>query len=127
MTVHSDGVRVAWRSGCAAMAAAGWFFIAPSCMALECPAPQPAGTPGAIVETPAQVDELSQVLASGDLGNRIPAFVRNLRQRHPDVPAGALVNYMVTAYCPVVNRLNGLGDAEKQARLDMFTSQVSQF
>jgi hypothetical protein len=41
-------------------------------MALECPAPQPAGTSGAIQETPAQISELSQALASGDLGNRIP-------------------------------------------------------
>jgi hypothetical protein len=36
------------------------------------------------------------------------------------------VNYLVTAYCPVVNNLTGLGDAERQARLDAFASQVTQ-
>lgn len=97
------------------------------CMALQCPAPQPPGAPGAIVETPSQISELSQVLGSGDLGNRIPVFIHDLRGRHPNVPASELVNYLVTAYCPVVNSLTGLADAEKQARMDTFTSEVVQF
>jgi len=95
-------------------------------MALECPAPRPAGAPGTIQETPAQISELSQLLASGDLGNRIPVFVNELRSRHPNVPTGELVNYLVTAYCPVVNRLTGLSNGEKQARLSAFVSQVVQ-
>jgi hypothetical protein len=107
-------------------AAAAWLLLAAPCIALECPTPQPAGTPSAIEETPAQIRELSQLLASGDLGNRFPVLVHDLRGRHPDVPASELVNYLVTAYCPVVNSLTGLGDAEKQARLDAFASQVSQ-
>jgi len=101
-------------------------LLATPCMALECPTPQPAGAPGAIQETPAQVAEVSQVLGSGDLGNRIPVLVHDLRGRHPDVPASELVNYLVTAYCPVVNGLTGLDDAEKQARIDAFAGQVSQ-
>jgi hypothetical protein len=72
------------------------------------------------------VTKPSQLLASGDLGNRFPVLVHDLRGRHPDVPASELVNYLVTAYCPVVNSLTGLGDAEKQARMDAFASQVSQ-
>lgn len=101
-------------------------LAAAPCMALECPVSQPAGTSGAIQETPAQISELSQVLASGDLANRIPVFVRALHSRHPNAPTGDLVNYLVTAYCPTINKLTGLSDSEKQAKLDAFASQVTQ-
>jgi len=114
------------RGGVPIMIAAAWMALAAPCIALECPPPQPTGAPGAIVETPAQVSELAQLLGSGDLSNRIPIFIHDLRSRYPDVPASELVNYLVTAYCPVVNSLNGLGEAEKQARMDAFTSQVAQ-
>jgi hypothetical protein len=108
------------------VAAAAWLLLATPCMALECPAPEPAGTPDAIQETPAQISELSQVLASGDLGNRIPVLVHSLRSRHPNAATGDLVNYLVTAYCPIVNGLTGLSEGEKQARLSAFVSQVVQ-
>ena len=96
-------------------------------MALEWPAPQPAGAAGAIQETPAQISELSQVLASGDLSNRIPVFVHSLRSRHPNAATGDLVNYLVTAYCPIVNSLTGLSDGEKQAKLSAFAGSVAKF
>jgi len=114
------------RGGVPIMAAAAWMALTAPCIALEYPTPQPAGAPGAIAETPAQVSELAQLLGSGDLSNRIPVLVHDLRGRHPNVPASELVNYLVTAYCPVVNSLNGLGEAEKQVRIDAFTSQVAQ-
>jgi len=101
-------------------------LLAAPCLAMECPTPQPAGWPDAIQETPAQISNLTELLRSGDLGNRIPMIVHDLRSRHPNAPSGELVNYLVTAYCPVVNGLTGLGDGEKQARLDAFTSQVVQ-
>jgi hypothetical protein len=63
---------------------------------------------------------------SSGLGNRIPVLVRVLRSRHPDVPSGELVNYLVTAYCPVVSGLTGLSNGQKQARLSVFVSQVVQ-
>jgi hypothetical protein len=113
------------RSVVRSVAIAASLLLAAPCVALECPTAQPAGAPGAIRETPAQISELSQVLASGDLGNRIPVFVHALRSRHPDAPTGELVNYLVTAYCPVVNSLTGLSDGEKQARMDAFTTQVT--
>jgi hypothetical protein len=137
MSIHSGGSRhdaygggraTARRSVCVVrtVAAVAWLLLAAPCMALECPTPQPAGTPDAIRETPAQISELSQVLASGDLGNRIPVLVQALRSRHPNVPAGELVNYLVTAYCPVVKNQSGLDDAAKQAQLDAFASKVAQ-
>jgi hypothetical protein len=116
------------RSACVVqgVATAALLLSTTPCMALECPSPHPAGAAGAIQETPAQISELSQVLASGDLGNRIPVFVHSLRNRHPNAATGDLVNYLVTAYCPIVNSLKGLSEGEKQARLSAFVSQVVQ-
>jgi hypothetical protein len=127
-TMSPGKIAAAARSSRAApmLAFAASLILAAPCLALECPTPQTAGAPDAIQETPAQVNELSQVLASGDLSNRIPVFVHDLRSRHPDAPSGELVNYMVAAYCPVVNRLPGLSNGEKQARLSTFVSQVVQ-
>jgi hypothetical protein len=56
-------------------------------------------------------------LAPAIFANRVPVFVHALRSRHPNVPSGELVNYLVTAYCPVVNSLTRLSNGEKQARL----------
>ena len=124
MNIHAGGFRLDASSS--TYAAATWLLLATPGMALECPTSQPAGTSGAIQETPAQISELSQVLASGDLSNRVPVFVHSLRNRHPNVPTGELVNYLVTAYCPIVNSLTGLSNGEKQARLSAFVSQVVQ-
>jgi hypothetical protein len=108
----------------ATLAAVLWLLAATPGMALECPAPQPANAPDAIQEAPAQINELAEVLASGDLSNRIPVFTHGLRARHPNVGAGELVNYLVTAYCPVINRM-AISDAEKQVGLDAFASQAA--
>jgi hypothetical protein len=108
----------------AAIAAAAWLLTTTPSLALDCPAPQPAGAPDAIQETPGQIDELAEVLVSGDISNRMPAFVHALRARHPNAPAGEIVNYLVTAYCPVVNRM-AISDVAKKNQLDAFASQAA--
>lgn len=92
--------------------------------ALDCPVAQPNAAPGVIRETPAQIDRLANLLGSGDAANRVPDIVRDLRQRYPAAGSAEIVNFLVTAYCPVVNLASGLGDAEKQARLMAFSSSV---
>ncbi len=92
--------------------------------AFECPAPQAASGPGVLRETPAQIRGTADLLAGGDAGNRVPVIVAELRRRHPGVRNAALVNYLVTAYCPVVARLSGLSDAEKRSRVDRFATQA---
>lgn len=103
-----------------------WLCLAAPCLALECPEPQTGGVPGTIQETPAQISELAGILGSGDLGDRIQWLIATLRSRYPAAPAAELVNYLVTAYCPIVNSQPGLDDAAKQARLQAFASQVAQ-
>jgi hypothetical protein len=87
-----------------------WLLMAAPGLALECRVPQTAGVPNTIEETPAQ---------------RIPGIVHGARGRRPTVPGGKLVNYLITAYCPVLNGLTGLSDGEKQVRMDIFASRVA--
>jgi hypothetical protein len=92
-------------------------------VALECPAPQ-AGGQGVIRESPTSIAELSTLLASGDLDNRIPYLVTGLRRRNPGARPDDIVNSLATAYCPVVAAQADLDEAGKRARLDAFASQV---
>jgi hypothetical protein len=54
-------------------------------------------------------------------------IVSDLRARYPGVENAELVNYLVTAYCPIVARLSGLDEQQKQAQLDQFVGQIMQF
>lgn len=94
--------------------------------AFECPAPQDRHGPGVLRETPAQTHRTAGLLASGDVDNRVPEIVDDLRRRYPGVRDAEIMNYLVTAYCPVVAQLSGLGDAEKQSRVDRFAEQAGQ-
>ena len=51
-------------------------------------------------------------------------MVAELRKRHPDAQSGALVNYLITAYCPSVHDNANLNEAEKTAKLKAFADQV---
>ena len=93
--------------------------------AMECPKPQPTSRPGIIPESAVKIDDLSALLESGDHANRIRVLVQNLRQSYPAAENAEIVNYLVAAFCPMVNQLNGLGDAEKQGRIDAFARQVA--
>jgi hypothetical protein len=92
--------------------------------ALQCPAPEDTARPGVIVETPAQIAQLRSDLSSGDASNHLHEIIYGLRQRHPGVGNGEITNYLMTAYCPVVAGMSGLGEAEKQARMAQFDSQI---
>jgi len=98
--------------------------LAARSQAIDCPTPQTATQSGVIKEPASEITRLSNLLASGDLGNRIAEIIGELRAKYPSVGSDELVNYLMTAYCPVVNGMAGLSDGEKQARLDAFSSQV---
>jgi hypothetical protein len=92
--------------------------------ALECPAPQPLSRPGVLRETQTQTQYVADLLATGDDDNRIRVIVNDLRARYPSVENAELVNYLMAAYCEIVARLSGLGEQEKQARMDHFVTQL---
>lgn len=93
-------------------------------LALECPVPQPGG-PDVLRESASQIAALSELLASGDLDNRVPTLVDDLRRRHPAARPSEIVNYLVAAYCPIVAARAGLDEAAKRARVERFASQVA--
>ena len=93
--------------------------------ALECPEPHSVASDGVIKEPEAEIREISGLLASGDTENRVREIVSDLRKRYPDLDSAALVNFFVTAYCPVVDA-EGISDGEKKAKLDRLSSQVYQ-
>jgi hypothetical protein len=94
-------------------------------LALECPAPQPLNHAGVLQETAAQTAQVANLLATGDDDNRIRVIVDDLRARYPGIQNAEIVNYLMAAYCPVVAQLSGLGQLEKQARMDRFVTQLS--
>ncbi len=91
---------------------------------LTCPMPHEMSGPGMLKETPVQIAKTGSFLASGDSVNRAPEVVANLRKRYPSVSDAELENYLVTAYCPEVGKLNGLSVAEQKARVDRFARQA---
>jgi len=109
-----------------AIAAALGLALAGPALALTCPAPQPLTRPGVLRETPTQITVASTLLATGDDANRIAVLVADLRARYPGVENAEIVNYLMAAYCPIVARLSGLDETEKQARMDRFVSQLTQ-
>jgi hypothetical protein len=100
-------------------------FAGPA-LALDCPAPQPLTRPGVLKETSTQIAVASTLLATGDDANRIAVLVTDLRARYQGVENAEIVNYLMTAYCPIVAKLSGLGEGEKRARMDQFVSQLTQ-
>jgi hypothetical protein len=101
--------------------------LATPALALECPAPESGAVAGSIRESQATIDRLAALLATGDVANRVPELVADLRARHPTAGGAAIANYLISAYCPVVNRMTGLGEAEKQQRLSSFSSTALAF
>ena len=95
-------------------------------LALECPTLQTSTGPGVLKETPAQAQQIASLLATGDDDNRIRVIVDDLRARYPGVQNAEMIDYLMAAYCPVVAQLSGLGEQEKQARMDRFVTQLSQ-
>ena len=113
-------------AGIAALALAAGLATGSPALALECPTPQPLARPGVLRETPTQIATVGKQLASGDTYNRIAAITADLRTRYPNVERGELVNYLVTAYCPVVAARANLNDSQKRATVETFASEVMQ-
>jgi hypothetical protein len=98
-------------------------LAATSAYSLECPQPQLKSSPGVIIETPADIVSSSQILANGG-SNAISTMIFRLRQRNPRSSDGAILNYLLTAYCPVVNRMSGVSENQKRAKLKLFKHQA---
>ncbi|MGO9547752.1 MAG: hypothetical protein ACLPPF_23565 [Rhodomicrobium sp.] len=92
----------------------------------ECAVVHEATTSTAIKETAAERDSTTQALSGPELANAIRVIAADLRKKYPNAGDAEIVNYLETAYCPLVARETGLSYAEKRARTDRFSSQVEQ-
>lgn len=89
-----------------------------------CPEPQAQDEPGILEESRQDIATGSETLEGDDLLNRIDELVSRLRTTHPGVDRAELVNYLITACCPVVAQMDGLSEAETTARLDQFSERA---
>jgi len=85
-----------------------------------------ATTSTAIKETAAQRASATQALSGLEPANAIRVIAADLRKKYPNLADADIVNYLETAYCPLVARETGLSYVEKRARTDRFSSQVEQ-
>jgi hypothetical protein len=92
--------------------------------AFVCPEAQPQTTGMALKETPADVARASAALTSSEQENAISVIAADLRRRHPHANKTEIVNYLLTAYCPLVKKQNTLSDREKREKMDQFSTQV---
>jgi hypothetical protein len=105
------------------MALTACLLVSLPAQAFECPEPQALPGPAVLKERSARTTEVTALLETGDLGNRVPVIVNDLRDRYPGVANAEILNYLLAAYCPDVARLSGLGEAEKRARMERAGSQ----
>ncbi len=104
--------------------ALGLAVAAQPAVALECPAPRPVAGPGVLQETAAQIDVLAKALATGDVRAKTQDIIAGLRAAHPDAQPGEILNYLITAYCPVAAAAPGLNEGERQAAVDQYVLLV---
>lgn len=98
-------------------------LIAGAAHALECPLAQPAGRAGVIAEPDAVIAALAPLLAGPDAPGRAAEIVAQTRQRYPAAQSDEIVNFLVTAYCPIVNA-QSLPEADKLSRVNAFSTAV---
>lgn len=107
-------------AGCLALAVLGF---GSSAFAFECPKPQPTSAYG-LNESKQEQQQLSQLLASGDMENRLGDVVADLRKKYPQVPRFEIVNYLVGAYCPAVKAMPNISDEAKTQKVEQFSETV---
>jgi hypothetical protein len=91
---------------------------------IECPTPESGQAAGTLQETPAQIDAAGAQLGRGN-ENEIAGAAAAIRARHPTADKAAIINYLVTAYCPRINGRPGLTRAAKRQALTDFSARAN--
>ena len=89
-----------------------------------CPEKDIAKTIPAIKETPADLAAVTDALKGPERDNTIQVVIANLKRKYPDAKKEDILNYMLTAYCPLVEAEDGLGADEMRDRMQQFSTQV---
>jgi hypothetical protein len=112
--------------GATGLGALYWWMPRPenSAAALTCPETHGRTTLTALKETTADLASASAALSGPEQENTIRIIAAELKRRHPQAGSAEIVNYLLTAYCPLVKEESGLSDREKRERMDRFSAQV---
>jgi hypothetical protein len=89
-----------------------------------CPETQPRTTGMALKETTADVTRYSAALSGPERENAIREIATDLKSRYPQADGAEIVNYLLTAYCPLVKEQSELSDREKREMMDGFSAQA---
>jgi hypothetical protein len=112
--------------GVAGLAMLYWWMARPQNTAatIICPEIQSRTTQMALKETAADVARASAALSGPEPENAIRSIAADLKRRYPHADSAEIVNYLLTAYCPLVKEERGLDDRQRRARMDRFSTQV---
>jgi hypothetical protein len=122
MRIASSLVHISCASA-AVLSGMAFSLLPGAAVALECPVSHSQSGKGVLQETPQAIAAMSKVLAANAAG-AAPDIVAGLKQRHPNASNGEIINYLVTAYCPVVNRQRGQSEATKRAQMAHFNKSI---
>jgi hypothetical protein len=98
------------------------FSLSPA-SALECPLPQKVTEQGALKESRETIEQRAQ-LRTAQVSSAIPSLVHALRKKFPTSTDAEITDYLITAYCPVLNQKAELSDDQRKAQLEQFGDQV---
>ena len=88
--------------------------------AVECPAPQSLD---GSAPTPVSA-ELKQKLSAPDVYGNGPELLAAVQALYPKATKLAAANYLIAAFCPIVNATPDIGEDLKKARLTSFANGV---
>lgn len=91
--------------------------------AIECPVPETGQASGTVEESAAQIAAAGQQLHHGN-SNAIGEVAAAVRKRHPEAGKGAIVNYLLTAYCPGLNADGALDQNGRRRAMSSFAKQA---
>lgn len=96
-----------------------------SMQAIKCPVPETGRIAGTLAESPAQIASVGHQLQYGD-SNAIAEVATAVRKRHPDASKGAVINYLLTAYCPALNADGALDQNARPTAMKSFARQAEE-
>ena len=88
--------------------------------AVECPTPQSLDGSAPTPLNP----ELKQKLSAPDVYGNASELLAAVKALYPTAPKLAIANYLIAAFCPIVNATPDIGEDLKKARVTSFANSV---
>lgn len=115
--------KIRFRSAGGVLALLTLFAASSSLHAIECPVAHATTTRSATKESKQRIKEYARLMAKQ--GRReVPMIVASLKKRYPKASDAEITNYLVTLYCPVLDKNDALSDEQKTNQLTTYSSQL---